>query len=266
MAPLRNPDAVLGRFVWHDLMTTDPGAAQSLYAALAGWGTEPWPDPGNPYVMWTVDSDRVGGTMRLPDDAVQRGAAPHWLSYIETPSVDETATEAKKLGATVMVPPTDIPNVGRFAVLSDPQRAQFAIFTPLSGSTSRAGRPRPGDFSWHELATTDAQAALEFYRALFKWDDAGSTEIGGGQQYLMFGQGDVPMGGIYQITDDAPMPTAWLPYIHVKSADGAARALEEHGGQVLNGPMDVPGGDRIVMGRDAQGALVAAHAARETAD
>src|SRR3982751_681228 len=128
-APVRNPNAVQGRFTWHDLMTTDPDAAKAFYTAVAGWGTQDWPGTTPPYTMFLAGDAMVGGVMQLPDEAIQQGAMSHWLTYIETQDVDETFALATKLGASTYVQPTDIPTVGRFAVLADPQGAMFALFT-----------------------------------------------------------------------------------------------------------------------------------------
>jgi predicted enzyme related to lactoylglutathione lyase len=155
----------------------------------------------------------------------------------------------------------DIPQVGRIAVLADPQGAEFAIFTPsMPGAGS--DEPSRGDFSWHELATADWKAAWEFYRALFGWEFATSFDMGPMGTYWMFrrGGGTRMLGGMYTKGADMPGPPHWLPYVNVPSADDAARAATRHGGKVLHGPMEVPGGDRVAMMLDPQGALFAVHA------
>ena len=98
------------------------------------------------------------------------GAPPNWMTYIGTPNVDDTARQASSLGATILKAPADIPTIGRFAVIQDPQGAAFAVFTP-SGAPASDATPTIGDFSWHELATTDAKAAFTFYQRLFGWEE-----------------------------------------------------------------------------------------------
>ena len=115
---------IRGRFVWHELMTTDTGAASGFYSRVVPWKTQ---DSGMPsYTLWMSGKNRAGGLMALPDDA--SGTPPHWIIYIGTPDVDATVAAAEKIGGKVLKGASDIPTVGRFAVLSDPQGAAFAVF------------------------------------------------------------------------------------------------------------------------------------------
>lgn len=258
-APTRNASAVRGRFDWHELMTSDPEAAKRFYTAVVGWGTQDVVGSNPPYTMWTVDGAPVGGLMQLPEEAARAGAPPHWLTYVETQDVDETHGQATRLGARTYVPPTDIPNVGRFAVLADPQGVEFAIFTPSGGSMAPAGTPQFGDFTWHELMTSNEADAFDFYAALFGWRKTSAMDMGEMGTYQMFGLGEEPMGGMYTIPPGMGAPPMWLAYVHVDSADEAAERVTQHGGTIKNGPMEVPGGDRIAICADPQGAAFAVH-------
>src|ERR1700761_2249994 len=165
-----------GRFVWHELMTTDPDAASDFYSSVVPWTTQ---DSGMPsYTLWMSGKNRAGGLMALPEDEGS-GTPPHWIIYIATDDVDETVAQAEKLGGKILKPAADIPNVGRFAVLADPQGAAFAGFSPSStpeeGMSPGGG---VGDFTWHELATTDPEAALGFYTELFGWSKGAAHDMG----------------------------------------------------------------------------------------
>src|SRR4030095_10327647 len=149
---------IRGRFVWHELMTTDPEAAKAFYTKVVGWKTKEWEGP-MPYSLWIWGDSRMGGLMELPREAREMGARPSWLSYIGTPDVDAAVTQAQELGAKVLMPAKDIPTIGRFAILQDPQGAGFAVFTPIPTQARPETDAGPGDFSWHELATTDLDAA-----------------------------------------------------------------------------------------------------------
>ena len=245
-----------GRFVWHELMTSNPDAAAAFYGKVIGWKTQAWPqDPS--YRTWMAGSVPVGGLMALPDQAKLAGSPPHWMTYVGVPDVDAAVRQAKGLGAQTHVAPKDIPGSGRFAVLQDPQGATFAVFTPPPGDSVPPADM--GGFSWHELATTDFQAAWKFYRALFGWQHTSSVEMGPAGTYFMFGLGDgVPVGGIYNKPLEVPMPN-WLPYIHVPFADDTGKAATRAGGRVIVDPLEVPGGDRVVVFLDPQGATIAAH-------
>lgn len=244
-----------GRFVWYDLMTTDPEKAEAFYTKVAGWGTTVWPGP-QPYTMWTVGGTPIGGTMKLPPGA---GAPPHWLAYIASPDVDATVAQALSLGGTVMVKATDIPTVGRFAVLADPQGAVFAAFTPQGERPQKSGPPAPGEFSWHELMTTDYKAGFAFYNALFGWEKIQEHDMGEMGVYLLFGLNGEQLGGMFNKPSFVQAPPNWLQYIAVDSADAAAKRVTANGGTLMQEPMEVPGGDRIAQCMDPQGGAFAVH-------
>jgi predicted enzyme related to lactoylglutathione lyase len=251
--------ALRGRFLWYDLMTEDPDAARSFYTKLIGWGTQQWEGP-QPYTMWTNKDAPLGGVMTLPEEAKQGGAPPHWLAYVGTENVDATVEQAQKLGAKVLVPGTDIPNAGRFAVLEDPQGAVFAVYTPPQGAPMSDAPPAPGEFSWHELATTDHGGAFEFYSRLFGWRKTESVDMGEAGTYQMYGQAERSLGGMFNKPPEMPAP-CWLYYIKVDDVAQSVKQVEAMGGKVLNGPMEVPGGDQIAQCQDPQGAMFALHAA-----
>jgi predicted enzyme related to lactoylglutathione lyase len=244
-----------GRFVWFDLMTTDPKATHAFYPAVTGWGTSPW-DGGTPYTMWTVNGASIGGVMEIVPGA---GHRPHWLAYISAPHVDETVKQAEDLGARVVMPSSDVPNVGRFAVLRDPQGAAFAVFTPETEAPGHDGEAEVGEFSWHELATHDYPAAFRFYERLFGWEKTSAMDMGGGATYQMFGRKGVVLGGMYNKTADIPGSPAWLHYVLVDDIQRATDAVKSNGGQVVSGPMEVPGGSWIAQCIDPQGARFAVH-------
>ena len=163
--------------------------------------------------------------------------------------------QTQSLGGGVIVPGTDIPNVGRFAILTDPQGAVFAIFSGAAGGHD--GEPAIGEFSWHELATTDYKKAFEFYSALFGWDKQAEHDMGPMGVYFLFARNGRETGGIYNITPDMKMPPNWMQYVSVDSVDAAVERVKANGGKVLNGPMDVMGGDRIAQCMDPQGGVFA---------
>jgi len=241
---------IRGRFVWHELMTTDPQAAGAFYSKVLSWRTQPSGMPD--YTLWVSGKTQAGGLMAQPESA---GGAPSWLVYIGTPDVDATTTAAERLGGKVHKPPADIPGVGRFAVLSDPQGATFAIFKP---SAVPAGAAPPADFSWHELATSDAQGALAFYSELFGWSRGPAHDMGPQGTYHLIEHGGAQVGGFYKLMDTSKAPH-WLTYIQVGSVDKAAAAAKAAGGKVTQGPMEVPGGSRIAQILDPQGGAFAVH-------
>lgn len=252
-----------GRFVWYELNTTDPEAAKDFYTKLIGWSTTKFRDASPdwpPYDVWMKGEASVGGVMPLPEQAKQMGAPPHWLAYIGTPDVDQTVTRATELGAQVYFGPADIPTVGRIAVIADPQGAVFAAFTPASEAPAAEGPAKPGEFSWHELTTTDHEAAFNFYHELFGWEKQDAMPMGELGVYQMYGRNGTMLGGMYNRTPEmGEIPPNWLVYVKVDDVHKSVDEVKQNGGQVLNGPMEVPGGDWIAQCMDPQGAAFALH-------
>lgn len=253
-----------GRYVWHELMTPNPDAAKDFYGKVVGWTTSKWggadaPDGGAiDYTMWMAGDRPVGGVMPLPKEAADMGAPPNWLAYVEVPDVDDTIAKAQELGATVVVPAATVKDVGRFGVLRDPQGVVFAVITSATPMGDESD-PRPQEFSWHELVTTDAAAAVEFYQKLFGWESKGDMDMGDMGLYRMYGRDRFTYGGVMNKPADQPAP-AWLHYVSVAdSADAAAERAQHLGATLMVGPMDVPGGDRIAVLADPQGAVFAVH-------
>jgi predicted enzyme related to lactoylglutathione lyase len=257
-APALAP-TIRGRFLWYELMTTDVEAAKAFYTAAIGWGSQPFPGVGEmPYTLWMRGEAPVGGMMALPEEARSAGAPPHWVPYVGTPDVNGTADRARTLGATVLVEPMDIPTVGRIAVLKDPQGAVFAIYAPASEPHAETD-PAIGDVSWHELATTSNTADFKFYQNLFGWDNQQEMDMGPIGTYLMFGRGERMYGGVYNKPADMPAPPHWLLYMRVPDVNTSVPLLQRLGATLLNGPMEVPGGDLIAQFLDPQGAAFAIH-------
>jgi predicted enzyme related to lactoylglutathione lyase len=255
-------DMPRGRFVWYDLMTTDRQSAISFYSQLIGWGTAPWEAGPESYTLWTNREAQIGGVMDLPEDAKAAGAPPHWLAYVGVPDTEETAKKTEELGGQVLHGPVSIPKVGSFAVLADPQGAAFAVFTTEEATPAKEGLPQEGEFSWHELATTNHEAAFDFYNKLFGWEKTDASDMGEMGTYQMFGVGGMPLGGMFNKPTEMPGPSFWLFYARVEDVQAAAEKVKQLGGQVLNGPMEVPGGDWIAQCLDPQGAAFAIHSSK----
>jgi uncharacterized protein len=246
---------VRGRFVWHDLMTRDVPAAKKFYSTLIGWKIQPWPlDPS--YSICTAGDAPTAGLFTIPPD-MPAEVPPHWLGYIGTRDVDGTAAAAVRAGGSILKGPDDIPGAGRYAVLKDPQGAVFGIFDPENARPELPGMPPAGSFSWHELATSELDAAFSFYSSLFGWDALMRMPLPGGETYLIFGKDGIQRGGIYNKPPDMPSPPHWLPYAQVPDADAGWKTAESSGAKLVVGPMDVPGGSRVVTFFDPTGAAFA---------
>lgn len=246
-----------GRFVWYELMTTDTAGAKAFYPKVTGWTTQAWEGPME-YSMWVNAGTPMGGLMTLPEEAKAMGAPPCWQGNIGTTDLAATVAKATELGGRLLSGPQTIPTVGSFAVIADPQGAVFTAFQPAGNAPGREGRPKAGEIAWHELYSSDAAAALEFYKALFGWESAGSMDMGPMGTYHMFGRGGVPMGGAMNRPPQVPV-SMWQYYIHTDDIAKAVDAATANGATVLAGIMDVPGGGKIANLRDPQGAVFALH-------
>jgi predicted enzyme related to lactoylglutathione lyase len=240
-----------GRFVWHELLVPDTAKAHAFYEKVVGWKTQPF-EPNPSYQMFAASSGPLAGSVPNAD------GPPHWLPYIGSTDFDATLQLAQDLGATVDVPPQEIPNGGRWARLKDPQGAPFGIYW-FAEKPGREKPPKRGEFSWHELATTDYKAAFDFYSQLFGWENAGEHDMGPEfGMYFMFSRNGVPLGGMFNLMPGMPS-SAWTGYVRVKDVNKSVKKVKSAGGTLINGPMEVPGGDWIAQFLDPQGAAFAVH-------
>ena len=247
-----------GRFSWVELLTTDPAAAQAFYQKVVGWGATKMAGGSTDYTPFTSGEVPVAGLMALPPTAAAQGAPPSWLAYIEVPDVSATVEQAARLGAKVVAPAMDIAEAGRFAVLQDPQGAVFGVLTSANALAPETD-PAPLEFSWHELTTSDQAAAITFYEQLFGWEKKSEFDMGEMGIYHMYGRDRFTYGGIMSKPPQAP-GTYWLHYARVAdSADAAAERAVSLGAKIMVPPMEVPGGDRVAVLSDPQGAVFAVH-------
>lgn len=256
---MTNKNTDNGSFIWYEHLANDPKKAIHFYTQVVGWKTQPFAEDNN-YVMWVGEQGPLGGVMKLPDEATKMGAPPNWMAHVQVENVDKTASLAKKLGGKVYKDPSDIPTVGRFAVIADPQGAVISIFTPNQPMTAH-DPSKAGEFCWNELMTSDNLAAFSFYSQLFGWKTVQDMDMGPLGTYKVFGIGERQIGGMMTTPKGSPMPPMWLYYTETPDLDSAVARATKNGAKVMNGPMDVPGGGRIAQLMDPQGAAFALHQA-----
>ncbi|HKH44537.1 MAG TPA: VOC family protein [Thermoanaerobaculia bacterium] len=247
----------VGRFVWHDLMTTDIEKAQQYYTDLLGWTYKEFDmGEGGTYRMIHAGGTEWGGFM--PADPAQ-GMPAQWISYVTVPDVDAAIAKAQELGGQVVVPAMDIPTVGRFAIISSPNGASISPYTPepRQGETPPDPAPAPGTFVWHELLARDPEADGKFFAEIFGWriEEAPMGEM----TYYLFKRLDTgkDAGGMLQMPGEAQGPSAWIPYVQVENADATAARVKELGGKVWFEPRDIPGVGRFTATSDPLGAMIA---------
>ena len=246
-----------GAFVWYDLMTTDAKAAEVFYRDVVGWDATDSGMPDRSYTMLSMGGDQVGGLMPIPKEACDRGGKPMWTGYIGVEDVDASVKELKAKGGTVKRPPEDIPGVGRFAVVTDPYGATFSLFTARGGETPKSPSMSPGRIGWRELNSDNGPKAFEFYSQMFGWTKTEAMDMGALGVYQLFASGGKDaVGGMMTKMKEMPM-AMWLFYFVVDAIDPAMERVKKGGGQVINGPMEVPGPAWIIQCIDPQGALFA---------
>jgi hypothetical protein len=249
------PPAGGGRFVWHDLMTTDASRAQEFYGALLGWTTQVMPmGEFGDYRMVSAGAHGVGGIVPLDPS---HGIPSHWIGYMAVGDVDATCARIDATGGKTCVPPTDIPTIGRFAVCEDPSGALFSPFRPLDGPTVEPpAEPPAGTVAWNELLTPDPQGMAAFYAPLLGWthEKMGTSAQG---DYWLFRRGGEFAGGMMPMPPSAEARPQWLPYFAVESLDAALARIPALGGTVLRGPIDLQQWGWMAVAQDPTGAYFA---------
>ncbi|WP_309661380.1 VOC family protein [Sphingomonas sp.] len=249
-----------GSFIWYELLTPDPVAAKTFYDAVVGWNIEPQPSGEMDYRMiGRADGGNAGGVMRLTDEMRSHGARPVWLGYVGVDDVDQSVAAIEKDGGKALMAAFDIPNVGRIALVTDPQGAPFYVMqpTPPAGDGNKVSDvfsvDQPQRVRWNELATPEPDGAIDFYRKQFGWSQDGDMDMGEMGKYRFIQDRGTNIGAVMTKPPQLPV-SQWTYYIGVDDIGRAAEAIKSGGGQILNGPMEIPGGEFSLNALDPHGA------------
>jgi predicted enzyme related to lactoylglutathione lyase len=248
-------------FFWYELMTPDQAGSEAFYTKVVGWtaAAQSMDGHGNAYVVVSAGTRGIGGLLKLTDEMIAGGARPLWVGYIHVADVDARVKAIVEAGGTQFMPPTEIPGIGRFAMVADPGGAPFYVMTPKPPEGADPGpmppAGTPGTCGWRELfSTLGDKGAFDFYSAQFGWETVGEFDMGGTMGiYRLWGHDGEQLGGMMKKPDQVPV-SIWNYYFTVDGIDAGAERIKEAGGQVLMGPHEVPGGQWIVQGLDPQGA------------
>jgi predicted enzyme related to lactoylglutathione lyase len=246
-------------FIWYELMTPDAEGAKRFYDAVVGWHVkEGAPEFKGYRMIGRSDGGFAGGLLPIDDDMAKHGARPMWLGYIYVNDVDESVAQIEAAGGKTWMAASDIPNVGRVAMVTDPQGAPFYVMKPIPP----AGDPNAQSdvFSptevqrcaWNELVTTDLDAARRFYPEQFGWTLGDVMPMGPMGDYQFIHQGGRRIGAMFAPPDRQP---AWRFCFRVEKLDKSIEAVRAGGGEILFGPTEVPGGGMIIQATDPQGAF-----------
>lgn len=250
-----------GKFIWCELMTPDTDASGRFYSSVIGWKVRPveMPDLEFPYFLFEMgEGDNcpgVGGMMNFPLE-LEGKIPPNWTGYVAVDDCDQTAKDFTANGGQVQREPEDIPGIGRFAVVADPHGAVICIMKPfpMENPPQELAPEAVGNVGWRELYAGDGNQAFDFYSKVFGWTLDHDMDMGPMGVYKIFAHNGTPIGGMMTRPESVPMP-CWCYYFNVEAIDAAASRVTLGGGQVVNGPMEVPGGSWIIQCIDPQGAF-----------
>jgi len=243
-----------GTPVWFELTTPDLHAALPFYERVVGWriAMSPAAEHGGYRLASAPDGEEVAGMM------TGQGQAPGgWSLSLAADDVDAMAARVVELGGSIVAGPMDIPHVGRFAAIADPQGVTINLLTDTRGGTATPFRQTQGGAGighgvWIELATADPDAAFAFYGALFGWEKAGAMPMGEMGDYAFIGAGDARPGAIMSSATTGA-PARWNWYVEVADIDVTIEAAKAEGGALLQGPDPIPGGAFSANIADGQG-------------
>lgn len=261
----------LGSLIWYELMTTDPDAARDFYGKVVGWKITGERDPqanGADYRhIVREDGGGNGGVLGLTDEMCEGGARPCWMGYHYVAGVDAEVAAIVAEGGKSLLPAFDLP-VGRIAMVADPQGIPIYVMKPIPPEDNPDADSDVFDgsavqhVSWNELYTPDIEASKAFYAKHFNFEFNDKMSMGELGDYWFIDHGGQTIGAMMQKPPHVPMP-GWNYYIRVADINVATQAVTTNGGQVLSGPMEVPGGDWIINGMDPQGAPFSLVGAKE---
>lgn len=248
-----------GGFIWYELMSPDPEGSKAFYDAVVGWTIgEAAPEFQGYRMIGRSDGKFAGGVLPLTADMQAHGARPTWLGYIQVANVDECVRQIEQAGGKPLMPAADIPNVGRIAMVADPQGAPFYIMDPIppggdpNAKSDVFSPSEPQRVGWNELQTGDVEAARRFYGDQFGWGSDEYMDMGEMGLYRFWNQDGTRIGALFNAANG--QPSHWRFYFRVPSIAAARDAAERGGGTIHMGPHQVPTGDYVVIGSDPQGA------------
>lgn len=245
-----------GAFCWPELNTGDVAGAKAFYTALFGWAAVDVPMGGtSSYTHWQSGGREVGGLCALDPRVHPPGTPPHWFSHVAVDDAAACAAKAAALGGAVLLPPTDVKELGRFAVLRDPAGAVLGVW---QAGTHRGADvvDEAGALAWTQLNAPDPSVTAPFYAGLFGWTHRSDPMPWGGL-YVTFLAGDARRGGGMPMPPGVNAPAHWLPYFAVADVDASAEQAAALGGRPYVPPTDIPGTGRFAVLSDPQGAAFA---------
>lgn len=244
-----------GTLTWHELMTPDPAAAQAFYGPLLGWRCDPGEAAGRRYDVLLAAGRPVGGMLGLDAAMQQDGAGPAWVGYVAVDALAAAMDKVRAGGGQVLMEGMAIPGMGRFALVANPDGVPLYLMEYDTAPPAPAASfpPPPGTCAWNELAARDPDAAIAFHTGLFGWRQEGDMPMGELGSYRFLHHDAAMIGAVMPLAGTATQP-GWTFYFVVPDIDAAAAAVREGHGEVIEEPVEIPGGSFSLVARDPQGA------------
>ncbi|MDH3225918.1 MAG: VOC family protein [Thermoleophilia bacterium] len=238
---------------WVDLASTDVDAAKKFYGEVFGWDFHDMPtDQGGSYTMATKGGKAVAGIMSQPPMMAEQGLPSAWNTYVTVASCDDCVAEAQDAGGAVAMPPMDVMDAGRMAVVTDTTGAACCLWEPNSSIGAEVVNEH-GAWSWASLMTDDQSSASDFYSKLFGWQAKAEQMPDGNALTLYTLQGAPVAAAVDAGSGDDMAPNHWHNYFAVDDCDACVQAIKDAGGAAHSEPMDVPPG-RVAAVSDPTGA------------
>lgn len=251
------------RFCWTELATTDTEKAAKFYARLFGWERTPpqlYSRGGNPldYTILCLGGRFVGGLHPLSGAQRKQGARPRWLSYVGVGDAAATSARARELGATVLVGPLDVLDLGRLSILRDPGGALLGTWQSIGLARGFQAQDQPGCASWFEHVSDDVPRAARFYGALFGWSQRSSAEEDGGR--ILLEHGGVPVAGLRSsMLASGKLPPQWLTFFQTEDCEASCQKVVAQHGSITAPSISPPDSARLSIVCDPQGAALGLH-------
>ena len=244
-----------GKFVWFEHVSNDVAKARAFYAELCGWtfntmamGDQPY------YTIVNGSAPRTIGGFR----GAEPGMPSHWASYLSVPDVDKSFAAATAAGATSLLAPMDFGPVGRGCAVADPTGAAVCLWKGAQDDPADTEKTPLGGWFWNELFTKDAKAAIAFYEKVFGFTHDAMDMGPQGTYYILKDASGKMRAGVMQQPPGTPVPSNWMPYIHVADCDAsAAKATKLGAKSIMMPPTDIPNVGRFAVIIDPVGAAIA---------
>ena len=248
LTPVASPPTEVyhqGKFVWHDLLTSDVATAKKFYGELFGWSFK----KQGRYTVVLNKGQPIGGMIEVQSKDGKKHAA-RWLASLSVPDVDKAAALVQKAGGTVHEGPVDMKNRGRSAVVCDSQGAQLLLLHSFVGDPEDKEEPPMGSWLWMELWSNDPEKAIAFYKEL-----GGYSSVEVKEDYWLLWKGKWRGGVRFVLNED--LGVRWTPSVRVSDTVLISERVENLGGQVLVQPRDVSiGSGSVALIEDPAGALL----------